>query len=818
MGSTETKAKRPQRRSRSTAADAFVVLAMTLTTVALAIGLYLQFRLAFWLAVVAALSVYVGLLALHALVRRSEKVERLTAEIERLESELNQVSAGAKPGVAMAGSMPATIAAPVPVSPSVPGSAPVTGSGVMPQRPAPTGAPVSQRTGQPHTDSYGPRAEAGPATAAQTEVARNAGRAPNAIPPMGGPAVAPPAAGAMGGLPPALPSAPRPTGGPPASGTEPVERGVSDRAVDAIMNGYWAFRPSQPPRLPEAVPPGMSEAAGAPVTQNPPSQNYPAIPSGENQAGPQPSAHQPPALPPPLPRSAPPPVRAAAPAATGARTGAEPPPMPPSPRQTDVDMIGGLIKKMADEINAVEADRLRNPAGSDRVPPAAIEASVNALRTTADQMRGSADAIDARLHAVCSYRAADPMRGTGEPASASLRQRPAMPVAPQPSGWDDNAGPVSGPVAGPVGPVAEMRSPKRPEPARAEPPRADAAPEAERPAPVAIQPPPLPVAQIAPQSAPQSAAPIVPRNASPRHAMDRPAARELPPPAEPAGYAPMPWPEQDDDAGRAGAAPAVPTATVAHSRLAALAEAITAGRLDVLLDPILGLADQRARHFEVSVRLKDKNGQVLEPPDGVPELRESGLLPLLDCARIQRSAQVANRLADRGKPGSLFSAFSGEALSHDQFLADFADLYSAREGLATQLVLSFGQADVRGFAGRDWDTVAEMRELGFRFALQSITDLDMDLEALKTAGFDFVKLDASVFLDGMPASGGVIPAGDICRHLAQLGMTLIVGRIDDEAQLARIFGFGVIYGQGQLFGGARPMKTEALSEASHAAA
>ena len=68
------------------AADAFVVLAMTLTTVALAIGLYLQFRLAFWLAVVAALSVYVGLLALHALVRRSEKLERLTAEIERLET------------------------------------------------------------------------------------------------------------------------------------------------------------------------------------------------------------------------------------------------------------------------------------------------------------------------------------------------------------------------------------------------------------------------------------------------------------------------------------------------------------------------------------------------------------------------------------------------------------------------------------------------------------------------------------------------------------------------------------------------------------
>ncbi|MEQ1710375.1 MAG: EAL domain-containing protein [Hyphomicrobium sp.] len=801
MGSTETKAKRPQRRSRSTAADAFVVLAMTLTTVALAIGLYLQFRLAFWLAVVAALSVYVGLLALHALVRRSEKVERLTAEIERLESELNHVSAGAKPGVAMPGDgpMPATAAAPAPVSPAVS----MSGTGTLPQRPSPAGAPphltpmppvapsvstaqgapVSQRTGQPHSETYGPRSEAGMAAAAQTESARNAGRAPNAMPPVGGPAVAPAA----------LPSAPRQTGASPASGTGPAERGVSERAVDAILNDYWAFRPSQPPRLPGAVPPGSLANATGPAGM---SEDVGPPTSAQVLTGPQPSVQQPPALPPPLPRSAPPPVRASAPAATGALTAAEPPPMPPSPRQTDVDMIGGLIKKMADEINAVEADRLRNPAGSDRVPPAAIEASVNALRTTADQMRGSATTTEMRGSATTAE-----MRGTGDPATASLRQRPAMPAAPQPPGWDDDTRLAS-----------EIRSPKRPASAHVDPTRAAAV--AERPAPVAVQPPPLPVAQDASPIVAQN----VPRTASPRHAMERPAARELPPLAEPVGYAPMPWPEQDDDAARAGTAPGVPAATVAHSRLAALAEAITAGRLDVLLDPILGLADQRARHFEVSVRLKDKNGQVLEPPDGVPELRESGLLPLLDCARIQRSAQVANRLADRGKSGSLFSAFSGEALSHDQFLADFADLYSAREGLATQLVLSFGQADVRGFAGRDWDTIAEMRELGFRFALQSITDLDMDLEALKSAGFDFVKLDASVFLDGMPASGGVVPAGDICRHLALLGLTLIVGRIDDEAQLARIFGFGVIYGQGQLFGGARPMKTEALGEASHAAA
>ena len=47
-----------------------------------------------------------------------------------------------------------------------------------------------------------------------------------------------------------------------------------------------------------------------------------------------------------------------------------------------------------------------------------------------------------------------------------------------------------------------------------------------------------------------------------------------------------------------------------------------------------------------------------------------------------------------------------------------------------------------------------------------------------------------------------MPASDICRHLADFGLSLIVGRIEDDWLLARILGFGVLFGKGALFGGA----------------
>jgi len=97
-------------------------------------------------------------------------------------------------------------------------------------------------------------------------------------------------------------------------------------------------------------------------------------------------------------------------------------------------------------------------------------------------------------------------------------------------------------------------------------------------------------------------------------------------------------------------------------------------------------------------------------------------------------------------------------------------------------------------------------------ALEEVTDLDMDFAELKELGFAFVELDAPVFLDGLPAASGRVPASDICRHLADFGMTLIVGRIEDDWLLARILGFGVLFGKGTLFGAPRLVKDEVVAD------
>lgn len=247
-----------------------------------------------------------------------------------------------------------------------------------------------------------------------------------------------------------------------------------------------------------------------------------------------------------------------------------------------------------------------------------------------------------------------------------------------------------------------------------------------------------------------------------------------------------------------------------RARLQSIKDALVAGRIDVLLEPILTLKDRKPRHFEVSLLLKDENGDILDLPRYHDGEGGRSILPIVDRVNIERTSQVALRLECRGRQGALFSSISGQSLAADKFLDGVTNAYRAREGFAGQLVMTFTQADVRAFGEREWANLADLADLGFRYAIGSITDLDMDFAELKASGFDFAKLDASVFLSGLMAGETRVPARDICRHLANIGLTLIVGRIDDEQVAARIFGFGVLFGQGSMFGGPRPVKRGAL--------
>ena len=272
-------------------------------------------------------------------------------------------------------------------------------------------------------------------------------------------------------------------------------------------------------------------------------------------------------------------------------------------------------------------------------------------------------------------------------------------------------------------------------------------------------------------------------------------------PADPAAW----WPASPaEHAGPAATAPPQP-----NPQLARIAEAVAAERMEVLLEPIHALVEGRPRHFEVSMRLLMADGATLDQREYARAARGSGLMPRIDAAKMIRAARIAGRLGQRGREGSVLATMAGDSLTDQAFLEAAAAGPGSK--MPMDLVLSFAQGEVRAFTPGHVRALRDLTAIGFRFALEEVTDLDMDFSALKEMGFAFVELDAPVFLEGLPAPGGRVPASDICRHLGDFGLSLVVGRIEDDWLLARILGFGVILGKGALFGGPRLVKDEVVA-------
>lgn len=291
-------------------------------------------------------------------------------------------------------------------------------------------------------------------------------------------------------------------------------------------------------------------------------------------------------------------------------------------------------------------------------------------------------------------------------------------------------------------------------------------------------------------------------------------ARGAPPP-RPHYPVPPSWPVVDGR-GRERAAPAAQMPPALNPELTRIAEAVAAERLEVLLEPIHALAEGKTCHFEVSVRLLTADGARLESSEFMRTARGSGLMPRIDAVRMVRAARVARRLGERGRNGAVLSQIAGESLADPRFRESAAGQSDPQGRMS--LVLSFAQSEVRAFTAGHAEALRRLAEAGFGFALEEVTDLDMDFVGLRRVGFQFVKLDAQVFLQGLPAPGGRIPAADICRLLADAGLALIVGKIEDDWLLARILGFGVLLGKGTLFGGPKLVKAEVLGESGSVAA
>ena len=243
-------------------------------------------------------------------------------------------------------------------------------------------------------------------------------------------------------------------------------------------------------------------------------------------------------------------------------------------------------------------------------------------------------------------------------------------------------------------------------------------------------------------------------------------------------------------------------------RLEMVRDAIDADRIDAYLQPIVTLPQRKTRFYEGLTRLRSKTGLVLEPPDFIDAAEACGLMAKIDTTMLLRSAQLVRRPQLKSRETTVFCNIAASTLNDPVVFPELVQFFDTNRTVAPSLVLEFTQDLFRDMGPLEMESLAALRDIGFQFCVDHVTDLRIEPRELADRGIRYIKIPAPVLLDAAGGGQSDIHAADFSNLLARFGVNLIADRIETESQVVELLEYGIRFGQGFLFSTPRPVKMD----------
>ncbi len=234
--------------------------------------------------------------------------------------------------------------------------------------------------------------------------------------------------------------------------------------------------------------------------------------------------------------------------------------------------------------------------------------------------------------------------------------------------------------------------------------------------------------------------------------------------------------------------------------LRALNEALEENRIDLYLQPTVSLPQRKVRSYEGYSRLRNVDGTLIEPAQYIGVAEAAGIVSTIDNFLLLRCVQLIRRLHNRNRGVIIFCNISAHSLRDQGFFPQFVDFMEQNKDLAGSMIFEFSQATVEGNTALEWRQLARLAKQGYRFSMDNLTHLDIDLEELSSRHFGYIKVPAATLLTGMKEARSRFLSSDIKQAMRRFGIDLIAEKIEEEATVVGLLEYELDFGQGYLFG------------------
>lgn len=251
-----------------------------------------------------------------------------------------------------------------------------------------------------------------------------------------------------------------------------------------------------------------------------------------------------------------------------------------------------------------------------------------------------------------------------------------------------------------------------------------------------------------------------------------------------------------------------------------LREALDANRVDLYLQPVVGLPQRRTYFYEGYTRIRTAEGQVVPPTQFLSAAEDAGLITDVDNLLLLRCVQIVRRLTKQDKRVGVFCNVSTRSLGDEDFFPAFLEFLRRNSDLAGALIFEMSRAAFEARSAIAARNMARLSDYGFRFSIDGVSDLSVDLSELQRAGVRYLKVPGSRLIEAAQAGEsiagrepGALRPEDIAGLFARYGIDLIAEKVETDATVVEILDLDIAYAQGHLFGAPRPVRDDVISEA-----
>lgn len=240
-------------------------------------------------------------------------------------------------------------------------------------------------------------------------------------------------------------------------------------------------------------------------------------------------------------------------------------------------------------------------------------------------------------------------------------------------------------------------------------------------------------------------------------------------------------------------------------------DALETGSFELHAQPIYELSTGRLGCYELLLRLKEPDGQLVLPRRFLPAAERSGLIQQIDTWVIKHSLEIAKQLSRSPHPAKIAFNLSATAVGNPVML-DLLKRESARLGLQHENVsIEVTETAVISDLPAARTFFNSLKESGFLLAIDDFGAGFSSLSRLKEIPADYLKIDGSFIKNVSRSSEDRHFVRAISDLASGLGIGAVAESVEDAEAVNILIDLGVINGQGFYLGKPRPI-AEVLEE------